>query len=79
MKVKSSWVVLAVCAAIVLGGVLLAAPASAANVGADKDLAATETGTLGTKEWDEDQLPGALEIGLGFGSIAVMIAVMKWL
>ncbi len=35
--------------------------------------------SLATKEFDEDKLPGKLEIGLAIGSIFVMIAVVKWL
>jgi len=41
-------------------------------------IASMESGTLGTKEFDKDKLPGKLEIGLGIGSIFVMIAVLKY-
>lgn len=34
---------------------------------------------LGTKEFDKDKLPNKWEMGAGFGSIFVMIAVLKWL
>jgi hypothetical protein len=44
-----------------------------------KDLANKKTGELGKKEFEKDKLPGKLEIGLGIGSIFVMIAVVKYL
>ncbi|MBI2424450.1 MAG: hypothetical protein HYV27_16590 [Candidatus Hydrogenedentes bacterium] len=45
---------------------------------ADKKQAAKETGTLGSKEIDEELLPGKKEIGLAIGSTIAMIAVMKY-
>jgi len=50
---------------------------AAGGASADKNIA-EQTG-LGNKEWDKDKLPGKLEIGMGVGSIFVMIAVVKWL
>jgi hypothetical protein len=46
---------------------------------ADKSLAAKDGMELGTKEFDQDKLPGKLEMGLAVGSFFVMIAVVKWL
>lgn len=43
-----------------------------------KSIASKKDGELGNKEFDQDQLPGKLEIGLGVGSIFVMIAVVKY-
>lgn len=43
-----------------------------------RSIAEQEPGTLGTKEFDEDKLPGKLEMSLGIGSIFVMIAVLKY-
>jgi len=44
--------------------------------GADKKMATQEG--LGSKEWDENQLPGKFEIGLALGSIVAMIGVIKF-
>jgi hypothetical protein len=44
-----------------------------------KGIAGKKDGELGNKEFDQDQLPGKLEVGLGLGSIVVMIAVVKYL
>jgi hypothetical protein len=44
-----------------------------------KKIAAKKPGELGSKEFDEDRLPNKLEMGLGVGSIFVMIAVLKYL
>mgnify|MGYP003661695310 CR=1 FL=1 len=44
-----------------------------------KKIAQKKSGELGQKEWDEDQMPTKLEMGLGVGSIFVMIAVVKYL
>jgi hypothetical protein len=63
---------------------LLADTASAqesVNKSADKTIA-TKKGvaqSLGSKEIEENKLPGKLEVGLGVGSCVVMVAVMKWL
>jgi len=48
--------------------------------GADKEMA-TKKGmdALATKEFDQDKLPGTLEVGLALGSIGAMIAAIKWL
>jgi hypothetical protein len=35
--------------------------------------------SLGTKDFDDDKLPGKLEIGIAMGSIVAVIAVMKYL
>ena len=45
---------------------------------ADKKQAAKETGTLGSKEIDEDLLPGKKEIGLAIGSTIAMIAATTY-
>ncbi|MCF6285769.1 MAG: hypothetical protein L3K26_11315 [Candidatus Hydrogenedentes bacterium] len=44
-----------------------------------KSIAAKKDGELGNKEFDQDKLPNKLEVGLGLGSIVVMIAVVKYL
>jgi len=70
-------------------GIALAAAFSAGDVaaqkasvgGKDKEIA-TKKGvseSLGNKEFDEDKLPGTLEVGLALGSIAAVVAAMKWL
>ena len=41
-------------------------------------IAAKKDGELGNKEFDKDKLPNKLEVGLGIGSIFVMIAVLKY-
>jgi len=48
--------------------------------GGDKEMA-TKKGmdALATKEFDENKLPGTLEVGLALGSIGAMIAAIKWL
>lgn len=43
-----------------------------------KSIAAKKDGELGNKEFDQNKLPGKMEVGLGLGSIVVMIAVMKY-
>ncbi len=43
-----------------------------------KSTAERSSTELGTKEFDQDKLPGPLEVGLGIGSIFVMIAVVKY-
>ena len=58
----------------------LATDAYAAS-GADKEMA-TKKGvadSLGTKEFEEDKLPGMFEIGIAAGSCVALIAVMKYL
>lgn len=71
--------------AMALGvGALIAPEASAADSkvgGADKEIA-TKKGvkdSLATKEFDQDKLPGTLEIGLALGSIAAVVAAIKYL
>ena len=48
---------------------------------ADKSMASKKgvKDSLGTKEIDSDKLPGKFEMGLAFGSVAAMIAVIKYL
>lgn len=48
---------------------------------ADKSIATKKgvEGSLGQKEIDEDKLPGKLEIGIALGSVAGMIAAIKYL
>lgn len=47
--------------------------------GGDQKLAAKKGTELGTKEFDKDRMPGKGKMAMGFGSIFVMIAVMKYL
>ncbi len=58
-----------------------AKPAPGKVGGGDKSIAAKKGvgESLGNKEFDEEQLPGTLEIGLALGSIAGVIAAIKWL
>jgi len=59
----------------------VAVDAEAQSTGADKEIA-TKKGvgeSLGTKEFDDDKLPGKLEIGIALGSVAALIGVMKYL
>ena len=44
-----------------------------------KSIASKKDGELGNKEFDKDKLPNKIEVGLGLGSIVVMIAVVKYL
>jgi len=67
--------------ALVFGSFALAEGAYAQSAGFDKDMA-TRTGvggSLGTKEFDQKQLPGKFKMGLGIGSIFVAVAAVKWL
>lgn len=59
-----------------------AAPDKKATTGKmDKNLASKKgvAGSLGNKEIDGNQLPGKFEIGLALGSVAAMIAAIKYL
>ncbi|MFP4502379.1 MAG: hypothetical protein ACLFTT_15365 [Candidatus Hydrogenedentota bacterium] len=68
----------ALCLLLALAFGVLTGEASAQS--ADQDISSPEgMDALATKEFDEDKLPGKLEIGLAIGSIFVMIAVVKWL
>ncbi len=67
---------LAVLAIVLCAGLALCTNSAYAQ-SADQKLA--ERTGLGNKEFDKSKMPGKLEVGLGFGSIFVMIAVMKWL
>lgn len=48
---------------------------------ADKGVATKKgvAGSLGSKEIDAEKLPGKLEMGIAFGSVAGMIAAFKYL
>lgn len=50
-------------------------------IGADKDLATKKgiSGSLATKEFDKNKLPGKWKIGFAFGSVIAAVAVVKWL
>ena len=70
------WVVLGVlCLVLCLGIAMCGGDVHAQG----KNIAAKKDGTLGNKKFEEDKLPGKLEVGLGLGSIVVMIAVVKYL
>lgn len=49
--------------------------------GSDKTIATKEgvAESLGTKEFDDDKLPGMFEIGIAMGSCVALIAVIKYL
>jgi hypothetical protein len=74
---------------IVVLFVLLVIPPSYAQKGmgkgdalsADKELASKKgvSGSLATKQFDKDKLPGKWKIGFAFGSLIAAIAVVKWL
>jgi len=72
-------VVFVVCGLLVSLAEAQAKPKGA--VGSDKEIATRKgiSGSLGSKEWDKNKLPGKMEIGLAVGSVVVMIAVLKWL
>jgi len=50
-------------------------------LGADKELASKKgvSGSLATKQFDKNKLPGKWKIGFAFGSLAAAVAVVKWL
>lgn len=78
MSTKMLLVTAVLCLGLCLAFCFLVDDAHAAGKG-DKNMAA-KTGTqLGNKEFDADRLPGKGKIAMGFGSIFVMIAVMKYL
>ncbi len=80
MDTKSLLAVAVLCLVLCVAIAVFTEDASA-QASADKELA-TKTGvgeSLGTKEFEEDKLPGALEVGLAVGSIIAMIAVIKYL
>jgi hypothetical protein len=58
-----------------------AAKDSAGKKGGDKKIGSKKgvEGSLGTKEIEEEKLPGTLEIGLALGSTVAMIACFKYL
>ncbi len=80
MDTKSLLAVVALCLVLCFAIAVFTQDASA-QAAADKELATKKgvSGSLGSKEFEEDKLPGALEIGLAVGSIIAMIAVIKYL
>lgn len=50
-------------------------------LGADKSLATKQgvSGSLGSKQFDKNKLPGKWKIGFAIGSVITAIAVVKWL
>lgn len=80
MLIKDLLIIAAVAVVLCFALGLAVEPAMAqGNPGADRSLAERESGQLATKEWDQSKMPGKLEMGLALGSIAVLIAVFKWL
>lgn len=79
MLAKRIIIVLALCVVGCFALGALTEEAYAQSVKGDKSLASKESGTLGTKEFDQEKLPGKLEMGLAAGSIVVMIAAFKYL
>mgnify|MGYP006864771332 CR=1 FL=1 len=78
MDTKKLLIATVLCLGLCVAFCLMVDQAHAAGAG-DKNLA-SKTGTqLGTKEFDKDRLPGKGKMAMGFGSIFVMIAVMKYL
>lgn len=78
--------VLAACCLVAMLGIGLCTDTVAAQeekktTNLDKDVG-TKKGvaqSLGSKEIDEEKIPGKMEAGIAFGSCAVMIIVVKWL
>lgn len=78
MNTKKLLIAAVLCIGLSVAFCLVVDQAHAAGSG-DKNLA-SKTGTeLGNKEFDKDKLPGKGKMAMGFGSIFVMIAVMKYL
>ena len=73
---KSNMTLVAVVLCLFLAACVLFLTEDAYAQSADQKLATQEG--LGSKEWDEDQLPGKFEIGLAIGSVIAMIGVIKY-
>ena len=59
------------------GGVGKAAAAAGGDLSGDQKIASQEG--LATKKFDQDKLPGKLEIGFTIGSVVAVIAAFKYL
>lgn len=77
-----------IAVACALGLASVFAPEAAAQTktgskvgGSDKSIGSKKgvSESLGSKEFDQQKLPGTLEIGLALGSIAAVVAAIKWL
>lgn len=81
MNKKSAFRGMFLGAGIVLAAVFAAGDAHAQKMGGSDKEMATKKGmdALATKEFDQDKLPGKLEIGLALGSMAAVVAAIKWL
>jgi len=66
---------------LTMGFLLTDAHAADSAGGSDKEIA-TKKGvseSLGTKEFDDDKMPGKLEYAIAVGSTVALIAVIKYL
>ncbi|HOK08089.1 MAG TPA: hypothetical protein PLJ10_00340 [Candidatus Hydrogenedens sp.] len=86
MFTKKTLIILATLLIVLIFFSLSIKPAYAAAgkgdaLGADKDLASKKgiSGSLATKQFDKNKLPGKWKIGFAFGSLAAAVAVVKWL
>lgn len=86
LNTKKVVTIVVMCLLIVLILTLVTTPAYAQkgdkdSLGADKDLASRKgiSGSLATKQFDKDKLPGKWKIGFAIGSVITAIAVVKWL
>ncbi len=75
------------CLILILFVSLIVTPSYAQRKGndittnADKELSTKQgvSGSLATKEFDKNRLPGKWKIGFAFGSLIAAVAVVKWL
>lgn len=86
LNTKKAVTVVIVCLLITIIIAVVTTPAYAQkgdkdSLGADKDLASRKgiSGSLATKQFDKDKLPGKWKIGFAIGSVITAIAVVKWL
>lgn len=89
MSNNKKWNVIFICFILFLFLLLVVTPTYAQGkgagkgdaLGADKDLASKKgiSGSLATKQFDKNKLPGKWKIGFAFGSLAAAVAVVKWL
>jgi len=90
MKNKRSWISALALAFVMSLGVLAVSETAYAQSSkasaktsskADKNSATKKgvAGSLGSKEIEQNKLPGKLEIGIALGSVAGAVAAIKWL
>ncbi|MGC8845216.1 MAG: hypothetical protein ACP5QY_05150 [Candidatus Hydrogenedens sp.] len=87
MLINKRWKIVFVALILLLFILLIVTPTYAQGkgkgdaLGADKELASKKgiSGSLATKQFDKNKLPGKWKIGFAFGSLAAAVAVVKWL